>query len=452
MEASGGGQRDAPTEGQPDPREKQTVTPSRSGRLRAALSRTIPGWRSYGAALFLTGALIPAATTVITVALYAASGGRNRAVPLTALLVGLLVWLLVTRAISISATAEGANPREFRDLLIRQEHDRMKVQSLSTTSLQPDPGEVAPTIEEIAMRIRGLQEGAAHLDAFLQESKQRGIIWLLGSGYLNLWARVYAAEEALIEADYAPSVVAGAANDELRLMGSDISHADALLQKLRVAVGVLSPEGSALLAAPVRVQSPSLAEARAMLRQIRQAINEFREGAWDGLRRTSTLTLITLGVGWMVTYILIALVVVAQVRPRAIVTAAAFFLVAAVTGMLYLLHVDAQSDHVVEDFGLSVVRVLAQPLYSGLAGVIGILVAAALHISVGGVSLGSPAGAQSAGGLLWFQVFDWNQNGSGFALAAILGLAPGVLIDYLQKAGDQLKNSLKSTEATGSTK
>ncbi len=92
-----------------------------------------------------------------------------------------------------------------------------------------------PTVAVACKEIR------CHTEEIKKELKKSGIPWVLATGYINVWGRLYSAEEALIEVLPQEKVIAGAIHDELRLEGSEITQRDELLAKLRQAVCIIDP-------------------------------------------------------------------------------------------------------------------------------------------------------------------------------------------------------------------
>jgi hypothetical protein len=98
------------------------------------------------------------------------------------------------------------------------------------------------------------------------------------------------------------------------------------------------------------------------------------------------------------------------------------------------------SETGVDDFGLSLTRLLAAPLLSGLAGVLGIVLlgmAAATQYQ-------QQTGARAA-------AFDLFKTPLNLVTSGVFGLTPGLLIDHLTQKTDQYKQDLKSSQPTTST-
>ncbi len=103
-----------------------------------------------------------------------------------------------------------------------------------------------------------------------------------------------------------------------------------------------------------------------------------------------------------------------------------FYLVGAIVGLFSRLYDQASIDTSIDDFRLATARLLAAPLYSGLAALGGLVIAQR-------AILGNST------------VFDLNLT--NILIAAVFGLTPGLFTTAIQKEADQYKTDLKSTKA-----
>jgi hypothetical protein len=295
--------------------------------------------------------------------------------------------------------------------------------------------------------------------------------WLLGTGYIHLRERLHRAEESLIMVAPVERVIAGARFDELRLIGSTIQNRDELQATIRSAIEVLS--GYAQIATAVAVAPAAVAGAgagamggiapnlpaaagaapivyrriderlaRENLRQVRRAINEFRNECRVGLVRARNQLLRTVTATSFVSYLLLALAVRAGVPSESAVAAATFFLVGAVVGLFNRLQLDASAQSAIEDYGLSAARLLHTPIVSGIAALGGVMIVPMLSalVNVPDASAGTILPAVSA-------IFNLTGRPFGLVIAAIFGLSPATLISRLQQESEQYKTGLKSSEA-----
>jgi hypothetical protein len=297
---------------------------------------------------------------------------------------------------------------------------------------------------------------------------RRGARWVLGTGYVNLWALVHRAEEALLLVQPVEDVLRAAIYDDLRLQGSEIVNNGDLLVKLRLAVAQLAPDAGGYFAPQANTPPPSIvagevssnaaSSARAALAQVRQSINEFRDGNWGALARTRNHLLGTITATGTTTFLLLALAI--AVSPRTgpadpftdpIVAAAAFYLVGSIVGLFNRLYKESASDSSVEDYGLTMARLGLTPILAGMAALGGVLIVAMLPaVMSNGVALASnSAGVVRAATSLplpsLIDIYSLTNNPFGVIFAAIFGLSPALLLSSLQEATDKYRSSLKST-------
>jgi hypothetical protein len=320
--------------------------------------------------------------------------------------------------------------------------------------------------------------------------------------------RLHRAEEALIAVQPAADVLAGALFDELRIAGSTMADREQLLGKLRTAVQSLHPSATAYLneppcdrprnaggsqggraaaaagqpaSAPAEAHSepPSgaiacwpEAEARIVLREVRRALNDFRDESRARLIRSRSRLLGTMTLTGAITYVLLAFAVNLEVQHTValnnpIVAAAAIYLVGAVVGLFNRLNIENGDDAAGEDYGLSKTRLLLTPMLSGLAAVGGVLITGMLSgiVDVNMITptpaiaaeLGSktfeigPNGQIGRVGLSLHDIFNLRDYPFSLVLAAMFGLAPKLFLKRLHQATEQSKLDLKSTAASHSS-
>jgi len=222
-----------------------------------------------------------------------------------------------------------------------------------------------------------------------------GTRWILGSGYVDLWTRLHVIEEALLTVEPREELIGAAIYDEMRLKGSRIDNSEDLTVKLRYAVGILGPSEYPYLSVgtppstvdPEMRTSAAQAQARIVLRDVRRAIDDFRDEARRGLVRAKVGLVLTGTLTALAAFALLAVSIISGATPDAIMAAIIFYLIGTVVGLLNQLRTDSQSIKAVEDFGLSRARVFHIPVISGLAAVGGVLVSAILFGSLHGGSL-----------------------------------------------------------------
>jgi hypothetical protein len=407
----------------------------------------------YTAGLYATAAFVPLAGIVVSAMLYIVAFAplgimAKIAAPVGGLLVSLAAWLLAGIPGRRVAESHLANIDEYGQIRLRLEQLRPRINALVDPTQPPLPLTATDALREA-------RELAAMLD---KDLSQPGIRWLLAHGYIHAWMTIHRAEEALLVGDRVGRVIGEGLNDELRLEDSQIPHADELLTRLRRAIRALSPSSAdRYLHAPNGLPGISTDDgagvdpmdvARNLLRTVRRAINEYRDELWSGLVRSRNQLRWTVLISGTTAYLLLIVLLLVGLDSRAVVGAGIFFIFGAEIGLIARLRRESEADKAIEDFGLERARLIAAPLLSGLASVFGVLIMGLAHVKVGGVSFGpEPPTGRSVPALV--DIFNLAANPTGFIGAAIFGLTPSLLIDYLQAQTSSFKQALKISEATG---
>jgi riboflavin transporter FmnP len=186
-------------------------------------------------------------------------------------------------------------------------------------------------------------------------------------------------------------------------------------------------------------------EARADLRRVRRSIDEFRSDRWAGLVRARNLLTLGAGLTGLVLYSLLWLAIIQGAGTATIGAATSYFLVGAMVGLFNQLYSDSKATTVVDDYGLSLARLMVTPLISGVAAVSGVVVISMLSVS----QLATDA-SRAAFSLAEF--FDLGKLPFNVVVAATFGLTPGLLLDRLKQQTEQYKADLQTSKAADSTK
>jgi hypothetical protein len=295
------------------------------------------------------------------------------------------------------------------------------------------------------------EEARTHVDYATDELEGSGagsaLRWAMASGYMSVLRALHRADEALIIVEPTDAAVGDALHDALSLEGSVIGNRERLIDIVRIAMHRLSPGSAAAFMAAV-TNAPAKDEeqisenqAREALREVRHALNEFRDDRHDGLIRARNRLVWTMLAVGVTTYLLLSLALVAGVAIKYIQTVAVLYLIGAIVGLFNRLRIEAGQSSAVEDFGLSQARLVVTPLVSGLAAVAGVyLIAAAPALLPTGDTGGAAPPTLDA-------VFDLAANPIAIIYAAIFGLAPSTLTSRLALASARLEKDLQSTEA-----
>lgn len=361
-----------------------------------------------------------------------------------------IVWLVIARFVRRYTAADSANRLNYTRL--REQLDLLR-SGIGHSCPQSSGSQEQPTDDAIDRVIHNESCGIASLQCNEIEKRLegRGMPWVTGIGYIDLWHRAHRAEEALIKVKPYTSALAGAMHDESRLIHSNIRDKDLLLKRLRCAVAMLddSATGEHLnyLAEPEKCplseQQRSTPENRAkaltILSGIRYEINNFRDSAWEGMIHARNRLADTSTILGFAAYSLLALAIFMNVPYYTIVWVVVYFLVGALAGLFARSQAEWTTDTAVDDFGLSTTRLLHVHWLSGLAAVGGVLVTSLADALVANSGSSSELTAIFASQPFLLMV------------AAVFGLTPDLLIRRLTQQADKYKEDLQSTQSNQST-
>lgn len=425
---------------------------------------------AYGAAFIGTGTLMPVFISITTLLFY-----FTPTIPFLPLLnpewysltYGLLslfiMWPLTSLCFAYFATAQGVNPHSYGIL-----YDRYVKLNANITSMQKFRFEV----EECVVFERARMQCEELKTTFI--SYPYGIKWITGYGYISAWQLLHSAEEALILIEPLTLVISDVMHDFQSIQDSALNNREELLKRLKTGISDLSPhmkrylsevdrsntgvpghntdepsEGQSLSEIPneskretdpVKMASPNASwyeiskekVARAMLYSIRRELNKFRDMSWLGIMKQRNQLAQTIFLTGIVTYFLLCLSLVTNIHRDVLISATVFYSVAALVGLFDRFYRESQVESKimsVDDYGLSMARLIAVPLLSGLAGIGGVLV------TMGLIAL---AGKQDA---TLESVFATDLR--NLLIAAIFGLTPNLLIKNLQQSAEKFASNLQ---------
>jgi len=421
------------------------------------------------AALRATAAVFPIVATLGTILAYIALEEHTEiktvVVSACAIAAGTTVAIFAWIAVAIfhrsSITPQHADFRNFS--LISERLDQVK--SRLDDALRKDfeqQQNPEGTVEMDAYN-KAYTQALRECEKIERSLKRKGMPWVTGLGYIELWHRIHRAEEALIRVESCSAALEGAMRDEARLVGSNMVNRDSLLERLRGAVAILDdPKTSEQLSylseledtrhnksnraklAKLRkkVATPEdRVKAMVILSELQHEINTFRDDVWEGLvnaRNRLANTSVALGLS---AYILLGLAILAGADYQTIVWATVWFLVGAIVGLFARSQAEWSSDTAVDDFGLSTARLFHIPWLSGLAAVGGVMIASVIDSQL------MSSGGASGGPLSTIFV----DKPSLLFIAAFFGLAPDLIIRRLSQQAEQYKGDLQSTLSSQST-
>lgn len=216
------------------------------------------------------------------------------------------------------------------------------------------------------------------------------------------------------------------------------------------------------------------AQARATVRQVVSTVNRYRDGRFTKVVAARNQLLTTAGLLILATYLILVIAIIwrwsqiwpwtwnsargiwvapalgpAIFWPDMLLGAMVLYLVGAIFGLLYRLYGESKAKRAIDDYGLSMTRLVTSPAFSGLAAVLGVLLTYVVF-NIAGIT-GSDGAASGLGDLPKAQVaaiFDLGKYPVTFIIAALFGMTPNVIIAYLQKQTKRYIGEIESTETT----
>ena len=360
-------------------------------------------------------------------------------------------WLLSAVAGRNYARAAGANPAEYAKL--KEIYD---VLTARAAAAQPTTNDQATALAEAQVNL------AYAAPSFAAEGPQRpSLRWGTGDAYLDLRERLHRAEEALIEVEPVSLAVGEAGYDVRRIEGGRFADSKRLLADIAAAQAALA-------------QDPNNAAARAKLRQVRRAINEYRDSLRGGLIRARNHLFATAVYASTNAYALLGVAMIWGASRGAILAATVFYLIGATVGLFRQLQLASTATTTQEDYGLESMRLIQTPLFSGLAAIGGVVLLSIVPALTPAPAT-QPSGSRTAATTVTTStttttatpaatptsttrtipslesIFDLNRNEMGLVIAAIFGLTPTLLVARLRAQSEGLKAGLKSSELGGET-
>jgi hypothetical protein len=394
--------------------------------------------RSVQAALVASAPTVPLGAALLTVAAYLAPAQLALGEPLTFYAAPLVpafadlvvAWVALTLGCLVlgCASPDRVNGDSYEGLRLRLVDLAERCRSLGAPARGDPAVEHARHVAEVHRR---------HVAQALREP---GPGWVLGSTYLALWGRLCSAEEALVLVDSKSRVIGDGLYDIARLAGSTIDDRSDLARRASNAIAVL---GRGTPSHDLPLGPTDEAGAREDLQFVRRTIDDFRHQRWAGLIRARNRLGVVTGLTGLAMYALLWLAVAQGVARETIGIATTYYLIGSVVGFLSHLHGEANrpAAPIVDDYGLSVARLVVTPLLSGLAAVGGVVIVALLSLTQTGST-----GALESQPLVRF--LDLGTHPLNVLVAATFGLAPGQLISRLRQQTDEYNADLQKSRAT----
>ncbi len=427
------------------------------------------GLKAYSASLVETLVVVPIVASVVTIGLYLSTPPSTTPswYPVVfGMLYTYIAWWVIALLFSCFTTLQTSNPRSYGLLITRLHQLEARLKEIEVQSRDGKNGQMA---RYQLVALREAYNNFEDLERLLYKYPS-GLQWMMCIGYINAWGKLHRAEEALIEVEPVEMVIRGAMHDKLAIQDSNLSSRHELLKKMRLAVKELYPamesrfrtnrtdeESEEIhklkkhlkqiadkLAVDLdddiskknignqAISVEAEARARLTLREIRRTLNEFRDRLWEGLVRARNNLFTTIFIAGFVTHILLIVFILSSIsNQNALLAAAVFYSVGAVFGLAGRIYRESQISTAVDDYGLSLARLIATPVLSGLAGIGGVLLFSTILVDPGPTQI--------------TQIFVLNRLDFIIA-AAFFGLTPNLLIRGLQQRAEKYMSALKSSK------
>ncbi len=410
-------------------------------QLKAINPKTCKKTGSYRAACAIIIPTIPGLAAVLSIFAYVVTSSLLNQHPWIQViavgsgsLLALFTWLLVAAIWRRFTTVDRANMSSYGYLL-------NCLYQLLPKLMQVEDALQHPSQAAQNACVNSKKEALLLYQSIIEELKrEKNPAWMAGTGYINVWRCMHYVQEACIEFEPEEDVLRDALHDELCIQGSTIKNSKELLQKLRLAVTTLNQSGAKYLNEPanenkdITSQHSEPAQAKAVIRQVRHELQQFRDDRWESLVRTRTEMLkMTALTGLFVYFLCEFTILIFPSDLPLIETIAILFLVGAIAGLFSRLYNQSKTDASIDDYQLTFARLMATPLYSGLAALGGVFIVQKI-------------------GLLGNSTANFDLTTSNILIAATFGLTPILFMNAIQKEAEQYKKDLKSTEAPGGDK
>ncbi len=463
--------------------KRQTLAPDEEREQRRQLAtkagvaaRIGRYFQAYGAALIAGFAIVPIIAAIITVGFYLTTASWYA--PAWGTAVTCIGWLLICIPLASLTSAQAVNPHSYGLLENQLSRLKSRLNMLQNTI----PEEKLRPYQRVALE--EAYDNLTRLQHLVYSSTDR-LPWVLAMAYINAWNWLHRAEEALIEIEPIEMVVRGAYHDYMAITDSKMNNAQDLLRKLRTAAKTLDP-GIAVVflasstseeveqlqnvaqsiekveydvqriathlglplgpredqhdpkawpapqpatsAVPTAAALYKEANARVTLREIRRALNEFRDNQWLGIINARNHLIAAIFVTGLVTFALLSIAILSlplvsgslQAIRAPLLAAVVFYIVGAIGGLFGTIYRETTANSAEDDYGLTLARLTGTPLISGLAGIGGVFIYSTIVLQLA-----------SSASITLSATFALDRLDFLIA-AALFGYAPNLLIKGLQ--------------------
>jgi hypothetical protein len=277
--------------------------------------------------------------------------------------------------------------------------------------------------------------------------------WMLGDGFISLWRQVDQMDSLLNYVLPKYRVWARAQGLLLRLPGGPGSDVRGQLTSSMDLLNGKEAESAEVTAAAAMAIAEGISPerlARAGIAQVQMLVDSGRTDRYSGLLRARNIMLAACTMTSLAVYALFWLGIVAlpaTPTSQAILGAALFYTtVGALVGLFQVLYAESQADTGVDDYGLSIARIVVAPQLAGLAALLGVVLTSLATSTLGGSPNSAPTVPSTIPAAL-----DQIRNPANVLVAVAFALSPGLVFSRFRQNVEQTKRELTRTSSAAST-
>jgi hypothetical protein len=289
------------------------------------------------------------------------------------------------------------------------------------------------------------------LDFVWKALQAKGPKWVLGDGFISMWRQVDRMEAQLNYLMPLDRVWARAQGLLLRLPGQAASSTDGsdLRTQLSAAAQLLVTDPAPTGAVESR--------ARGAVAQVQGFIESSRTDRYSGLLRARNMMLASCSMTSVALYGMFWLGIVAlpDTVSQPILSSALFYTtIGALVGLFQLLYAESQSQTGVDDYGLSLARLVVAPQLAALAALVGVVLTSLTTSTLSGAPAAQGVAASALPAVQGVvantipAALDQIRNPANVLVAVAFALSPGLVFSRFRENIEQTKQALSRTSST----
>ena len=352
----------------------------------------------------------------------------------------LLTWLLIGLPFAMLrlGDARHANSASYGQLVNR-------VIGLQTWSSQLHRDGTIPA--DIQMVLHSIQNNVRHMRSLLA---QVGPGWIIGTAYITVWRQLDHADVLLNYLEPRYRVWARAHRLLLRISSSPrlgtADMRDELVAAMHCLVDLDRSDACTAHSGPRAMRTTSKItpttdnQARASIAQIQYVVATNRTDRYSGLLRARNQILATCTMTSLVLYAMFWLGIVALngvPTQRTILGSALFYTtLGGLVGLFHLMYLQSGLDTAIDDYGLSMARIVVAPQLAGLAALVGVVLTSLASATLSSTPNPATTITEALGEL---------GRSSNVAVAVAFALSPGLLLSRFRNRTEAAKQDLSDT-------